>query len=45
MKRIIITVVFVIAAMLAATGIFSNYDVERPTEQFPAIGQTADRTN
>ena len=45
MKRIFITGVFVMATVLAAAGIFSNYDIEIPTEQFPAIGQTADRTN
>ena len=45
MRRIVTTVVFVIATMLAAAGIFSNFDVERPVEQFPAIGQTAGRTN
>ena len=45
MKRIVITIAFVIAAVLAAVGIFSNFEVERPVEQFPAIGQTADRTN
>ena len=45
MKRIVITVVFVIAAVLAAAGIFSNFDIERPVEQFPAIGQVAGRTN
>lgn len=45
MKRIVITVVFVIATMVAAAGIFSNFDVERPVEQFPVIGQTAERTN
>lgn len=45
MKRIFITCVFVMATVLAAAGIFSNYDIEIPTEQFPVIGQTADRTN
>ncbi len=45
MKRLVITVVFVIAAMLAAAGIFSNFDIEKPPDQFPLIGQTADRTN
>ncbi len=45
MKRIIITVVFVIAAMLAAAGTFSNFDIEKPPEQFPVIGQVAGRTH
>lgn len=45
MKRIVITVMFVIATMLAAAGIFSNFDIERLVEQFPVIGKTADRTN
>ena len=45
MKRVVITVAFVTATMLAAAGIFSNYDVERPAEQFPTIGQIAGRTN
>ena len=45
MKRIIITVVFIIATMLAAAGIFGNFDIERPIEQFPVIGQAAERTN
>ena len=45
MKRLVITVVFVIAAVLAAAGFFSNFDIEEPTEQFPVIGQTSERTN
>lgn len=45
MKRIVIKVVFVIATMLTATGIFRNFDVERLVEKFPTIGQVAGWTN
>lgn len=45
MKRVVITVLGVIATILAAAGFFSNFDIEKPVEQFPVIGQTAGRTN
>ena len=45
MKRIVITIVFVIATIATVAGIISNYEISRPAEQFPVIGQTAERTN
>ena len=45
MKRLVITIVYVLATVAAAAGIFSNVDISSPTEQFPMIGQTAGRTN
>ena len=45
LKRLVITILFVIATMLAAAGIFSNFDIDKPPEQFPVIGQTSERTN
>lgn len=47
MKRLIVTLLFIIAAIAASAGIVSQYDVPQPSEQFPFVGHTegAVRTN